>query len=398
MILLRITLFFLILLLLPDWYIYKFYIKQSTKKWKRRIWWVPSIGLLLALLVFIFFRHSLQHAFSLYLIIALCIAVPKMVFMVCDTILYLCKKAAQCLFRTSAPLPLVRLYSLAKICLPLFASLATCAYIVFGAIFGKEFFQVKEVTFTSADVPQAFDGYRILQLSDLHTGSWTDKGKALQRAVALSNAQHPDVIVFTGDLVNSRADELKPFMHILSRLQAKDGIYSVLGNHDYGTYVHWDTETDRRANVDTLISREKQMGWDMLMNEHRILHRGNDSIALIGVENSGNPPFPNQGNLPKAQKGTEDMFKILLSHDPTHWRREVLPRTNIQLMLAGHTHDMQVNLFGFSFSKFVYPEHRGMYLENGRGLYVNIGLGFVMFPMRLGAWPEITVITLKTKK
>ena len=157
MILLRITLFFLILLLLPDWYIYKFYIKHSTKKWKRRIWWVPSIGLLLALLVFIFFRHSLQHAFSMYLIIALCIAVPKMVFMVCDTILYLCKKTAQCLFRTSAPLPLVRLYSLAKICLPLFASLATCAYIVFGAIFGKEFFQVKEVTFTSADVQFTYD-------------------------------------------------------------------------------------------------------------------------------------------------------------------------------------------------------------------------------------------------
>ena len=397
MILLRITLFFLILLLLPDWYIYRFYIKHSIRKWKRWLWWTPSIGLLLSLLVFAFFRHSLQHAFSIYLIVTLCVAVPKMVFMVCDTILYLCKKLAQSIFKVSAPLPLIRLYTLTKVCLPLLASLATCAYIIFGAIFGKEFFQVKEVTFASADVPPAFDGYRILQLSDMHTGSWTDQGNALQRAVSLCNAQHPDLIVFTGDLVNSRADELKPFMPILSQLQAKDGVYSVLGNHDYGTYVHWDTEADRLANIDTLISRERQMGWHMLMNEHHILHRGNDSIALIGVENSGNPPFPNRGNLHKAQKGTENLFKVLLSHDPTHWRREVLPRTDIQLMLAGHTHDMQVNLFGFSFSKFVYSEHRGMYLEAGRGLYVNVGLGFVMFPMRLGAWPEITIITLKTK-
>lgn len=397
MVLLRISLFFLILLLLPDWYIYRFYIRQSAKKWKRRLWWVPTIGLLLALLVFLAAFHSLQHAFSIYLIIALCIAVPKMVFMICDTFLYLCKKLVQSIFKLSVSLPVARLYTLFKVCLPLLASLATCAYIVFGAIFGKEYFQVKEVTFTSADLPPAFDGYRILQLSDMHTGSWTDQGNALQRAVSLCNAQHPDLIVFTGDLVNSRADELKPFMPILSQLRATDGIYSVLGNHDYGTYVHWNTEAERLANIDTLISREKQMGWDMLMNEHRILHRGNDSIAIIGVENSGNPPFPDRGNLPKAQKGTENMFKVLLSHDPTHWRREVLPRTDIQLMLAGHTHDMQVNLFGFSFSKFVYPEHRGMYLKAGRGLYVNIGLGYVMFPMRLGAWPEITVITLKTK-
>ena len=133
------------------------------------------------------------------------------------------------------------------------------------------------------------------------------------------------------------------------------------------------------------------------MNDHRIIRRGNDSIALIGVENSGKPPFPDRGDLPRAQQGTEGMFKVLLSHDPTHWRRSVLPDTDIQLMLAGHTHDMQVNLFGFSLSRFVYPEHRGLYLQQGRGLYVNIGLGYVLFPMRLGAWPEITVITLRKK-
>ena len=397
MILLRITLFFLILLLLPDWYIYRFYIKHSIRKWKRWLWWTPSIGLLLSLLVFAFFRHSLQHAFSIYLIVTLCVAVPKMVFMVCDTILYLCKKLTQSIFKVSAPLPLIRLYTLTKVCLPLLASLATCAYIIFGAIFGKEFFQVKEVTFASADVPPAFDGYRILQLSDMHTGSWTDQGNALQRAVSLCNAQHPDLIVFTGDLVNSRADELKPFMPILSQLQAKDGVYSVLGNHDYGTYVHWDTEADRLANIDTLISRERQMGWHMLMNEHHILHRGNDSIALIGVENSGNPPFPNRGNLHKAQKGTENLFKVLLSHDPTHWRRSVLPTTDVDLTLSGHTHGMQLKLGGFSPASWFYDEWGGFYYEGGRALHVSLGAGEVLMPFRLGAWPEINVITLRKK-
>lgn len=395
MILLRISLFFLILLLLPDWYIYRFYIRHSMKRWKKIFWWAPSVCLLLALVFFVLFRHSLQHAFSIYLIVALCIAVPKMVFMVCAVIIYLCKKLARCFIKDSVPLPLIRSYKLIRMCIPLLVACITCIYILFGAAFGKEYFQVKEVTFSSPDLPPAFDGYRILQLSDIHSGSWDDGGKALERAIALCNAQQPDLTVFTGDLVNSLADELKPYMPILSQLKAKNGVYSVLGNHDYATYVHWDNEADRLANIDSLISREEQMGWDMLMNEHRILHRGNDSIALVGVENSGNPPFPNRGDLPKALRNTGNMFKVLLSHDPTHWRREVLPKTDIQLMLAGHTHDMQVSLFGFSFSKFVYPEHRGMYLENGRGLYVNVGLGFVMFPMRLGAWPEITVITLR---
>ena len=140
------------------------------------------------------------------------------------------------------------------------------------------------------------------------------------------------------------------------------------------------------------------MGWDLLLNERRILRRGNDSIALAGVENSGNPPFPDKADMPRALKGTEGMFKVLLSHDPTHWRRSVLRDTDIQLMLAGHTHDMQISVFGFSASRFIYPEHRGMYLEGKRGLYVNIGLGFVLFPFRLGSWPEITVITLKKEK
>lgn len=277
-------------------------------------------------------------------------------------------------------------------------SLCVLGYLIFGATEGKHWYHVKEVAFYSSQLPDAFDGYRILQISDIHSGSWNNDTIEMARAVDLCNAQQADMIVFTGDLVNNLATETIPYDSALSKLRAKDGVYSVLGNHDYAMYVKWDTKAEQIADIEDLIVRERKMGWDVLMNESRIIHRGSDSIALVGVENSGNPPFPNRGKLPKAQQGTDGMFKVLLSHDPTHWRRNVLPETDIQLMLAGHTHDMQFSIFGFSPSVFIYPEHRGLYLENERGLYVNVGLGYVLFPMRLGAWPEITVITLKKKK
>ena len=153
----------------------------------------------------------------------------------------------------------------------------------------------------------------------------------------------------------------------------------------------------QQQNLEQLMMYEQEMGWKLLMNEHRMLYSGKDSIVLAGVENSGQPPFPNKGDLKKALAGTEGLFKVLLSHDPTHWKREVLPQSDVQLMLAGHTHNMQFSLLGWSPSGLVYPEHEGLYMTGGRGLYVNIGLGYLMFPMRLGAWPEITVITLKRK-
>ena len=160
-------------------------------------------------------------------------------------------------------------------------------------------------------------------------------------------------------------------------------------------YIKWNTKAEQQTNLDSLLAKEARMGWQVLNNEHTIIHRGHDSIALVGVENSGNPPFPNYGDLPKALKGTDGIFKVLLSHDPTHWRREVLPESDVQLMLSGHTHEMQFSIFGFSPAKFVYPEHNGLYREGNQALFVNVGLGYLMFPMRLGAWPEITVITLK---
>lgn len=381
MILLRVSLLFLALFILPDWYICKTFLSNpQNKRWKL-VYLLPTLILVLLLGIFLIGHDALHDYFGTYLIVALCITVPKTVFMLVSLLL---RPVSMWIKR-----PLLHAWIAA---LP---ALATLIYILFGATKGKEYFHVKEVTFYSADLPEAFDGYRILQLSDIHSGSWRKNHKALQKAIEICNRQKADLAVFTGDLVNSRADEMLELMPIFSRLKARDGVYSILGNHDYGTYTQWKTENDRQANIDSLIARENRMGWTMLLNSHHILHRGNDSIALAGVENSGKPPFPDRGDLPKALQGTGGMFKILLSHDPTHWRRKVLPDTSVQLTLSGHTHDMQISICGFSVSRFIYPEHRGMYLENGRGLYVNIGLGYVLFPMRLGAWPEITVITLK---
>ena len=381
MILLRVSLIFLVLFLLPDWYIYKTYLTSlHHRRWKRA-YWLPTVLLLLILVIFLIGHDTLHEYFGTYLIVALCVTIPKTVFMLTSILLKL--------FRRLVKRPVPHGW------IALAPALLTFGYVLFGAIKGKENFQVKEVTFYSPDLPDAFDGYRILQLSDIHSGSWKGNGKALQEAIDLCNRQNADLAVFTGDLVNSRADELLEFMHVFSQLKARDGVYSVLGNHDYGSYVKWENEQARLANVDSLIARENRMGWCMLQNDHRIIYKGTDSIAIVGVENSGKPPFPDRGDLPKALQGTDGMFKVLLSHDPTHWRRKVLPDTSVQLTLSGHTHDMQISLFGFSVSKFIYPEHRGLYLEGNRGLYVNIGLGYVLFPMRLGAWPEITVLTLK---
>lgn len=383
MILLRVAIFFLLMLLLPDWYIHRVYIRYKKNKLYSRLLWWPTIGLLLLLAIFIALHDILHDYFGIYLIVTLCFCIPKLTFVLFSLILRGINKISG-----------LKIPHAAISALP---ALAMLGYILFGAIKGKENFKVREVIFTSANLPEEFDGYRVMQLSDIHSGSWKGNPEALKKAIDLCNRQNADLALFTGDLVNSRSDELLEFTEIFSELKAKDGVYSVLGNHDYGTYVKWNSEADRIANIDSLISRENRMGWRMLNNSHTIIRRGNDSIAVIGVENSGRPPFPDYARLKEASAGTEGMFQILMSHDPTHWRRQILPESDIELTLSGHTHDMQITFFGLSVSSFIYPEHNGMYMEGERGLYVNIGLGHVLFPMRLGAWPEITVITLKKK-
>lgn len=184
-------------------------------------------------------------------------------------------------------------------------------------------------------------------------------------------------------------------MEILSSLQAKDGIYSILGNHDYGPYFRWNSPQEQAANLKELMRIQTSMGWQLLNNQHVFLKHNADSIALVGVENDGEPPFSQYADLPKATEGTQGCFRILLSHNPTHWRREVLPTTDIDLMLSGHTHAMQLQVGRLSPSSLIYPEWGGMYYEGTRGLYVNVGIGYVGLPFRFGAWPEITLLTLR---
>ena len=372
--LLLLFLFFIVLMGLPDWYIYRRYVSRWKQVWMRRLYWLPSTLLLIGM--FITFgtyepRPEAMNRLSLLLIVFLCINVPKAIFALLSP---LCKSH-----------------------IGLAIALFTMAYLVFGATEGKQHFQVKEVTIESEALPRGFDGYRIVQIADIHTGSWGNDTAPMLKAVNIINRLQPDLIVFTGDLVNNLASELDAFIPVFSQLKAKHGAYSVLGNHDYSTYIKWDTPQQQEAQLDSLKAKQARMGWTLLNNRHVKLHQQNDSIALIGVENSGRPPFPDHARLSEAMTGTAGMFQILLSHDPSHWRREVLPKTDIQLMLAGHTHAMQTRIFGFTPAQFVYPENDGLYQEGEQMLYVNIGLGHLLYPMRLGAWPEITLLTLKAK-
>ena len=367
-------LFFIVLMALPDWYIYRHYIRHWKNKWMRLSYWIPSVSLLVAMGYIFggFAPESSLSALGVFLVVFLCINVPKALF--------------------SILMPLVK-----KTAIGLGIALLAMAYLIFGATEGKRYFQVKKTTIEYKDVPQAFDGYRIVQLSDMHVGSWNGNTQAMEKAVSIINDLQPDLIVFTGDLVNNLASELDNFIPVFSKLKAKDGVYSVLGNHDYSTYIHWENPEDQKEELVRLKQKQAEMGWTMLNNRHIKLYNQNDSIALIGVENSGRPPFPDYAKLSEAMQGTEGMFQILLSHDPTHWRREVLPQTDIELMLAGHTHAMQTKIFGFTPAQFIYEENDGLYQEGEQMLYVNIGLGHLLYPMRLGAWPEITLLTLRKK-
>jgi uncharacterized protein len=272
--------------------------------------------------------------------------------------------------------------------------------VIYGVAIGRFDFQVINKKVTSEAIPSSFDGFRIVHISDLHLGSFHGHKDQVRQAVRLINGQEPDLIVFTGDLVNNFTSEADGFVDILSGLRATYGIYSVLGNHDYGDYYQWESEAEKEKNMLAMIDVHKKMGFYLLMNDWDSLEINGEKIAIVGVENWGEPPFPRYGDLEKAMAGTEMFpFKILLTHDPTHWDAEVLGIENIDLTLSGHTHGMQFGIenrmLRWSPSKFKYPRWAGLFEENGQFLYVNRGLGYVAFPGRIGMPPEITVIELK---
>ena len=275
---------------------------------------------------------------------------------------------------------------------------------LFGSLiygFGNKYrYQLKKIRLAYTNLPAAFKGLKIVHISDIHSGSFTDK-EAVTKGVEKILAQQPDLILFTGDLVNNTAEEMEEYMDVFSRLKAPLGVYSTLGNHDYGDYVHWDSQAAKMANLDRLKQVHKDLGWHLLMNEHIALSKGDDKIAIIGIENwSAKARFPKYGDMKKAYAGAEQYpFKILLSHDPSHWEAEVLKKyTDVDLMLSGHTHGMQfgVEIPGFKWSpvQYVYKQWAGLYEQQAQKLYINRGYGFIGYPGRVGILPEITVLEL----
>ncbi len=280
-----------------------------------------------------------------------------------------------------------------------------CTLLIWGLIsygfwFGFEQFEVHHIEYASSDLPASFDGYRIVQFSDAHIATMSGSRQwMLQRMMDSINGQRADMIVFTGDLQNLRPDELPSQLPLLRQLHAPDGVYSVLGNHDYATYLKCDDATKEKYNLETQ-RLFRQTGWTLLMNEHRVIHRDSDSIVIAGMENwSKAKRLPQRGDVAKTLAGitTPHPFIVMLQHDPTAWREKILPECHAQLTLSGHTHGGQFSLFGWSPVSLGYGEWRGFTYEGSRAIYVSTGIGGLV-PFRLGMPGEIVVITLKSKK
>lgn len=355
-----------VLAFLPDFWLWHI----GVSEWPLLLailWWVPSLLLVLAevgLQMGFFHKLSVRVLFTTILFSAF----PKVVFILFD-----------------AFLPWF---------FALIPALGVMGWFAFGFIEGWKRLELKHITFTSPDLPPYFDGYRLVQITDFHLGSFPPGNDFVQKVVDATNNEEPDMILFTGDLVNNQASEVEPYLDTLGQLHASDGIYSIWGNHDYCEYGNNHSIGALKRNRRMLYGYQESLGWHQLMNEHHVVSHGMASIAVIGVENPGQPPFTNRSNLKKAMKGLNpDMFKILLSHDPHHWRREVVGK-KIQLTLAGHTHAGQLKIGKWTPARMAFKEWGGAYRIGGQMLYVSSGIGG-SFPFRLGAWPELTVITLK---
>ena len=391
------------------YFLLTFYASRSLKtlkvpRWVEWLFWLITIGVIIHLLYHWFCRGKVvwsapqQYAIAgllTWLIICLFVTLPLLLEDITRLIKAIFRKP------TNAP----RIPSRRKFVSTLGWGLAAIPFasILYSIFKGKYNYKVWKYTLYFDNLPKAFDGYRITQISDIHCGSF-DNYEKIRYGVDLINSQKSDVILFTGDLVNNLANEVHNWKSLFATLQAPDGVFSIMGNHDYGDYSSWETPEAKQQNLEHLFQLQKQMGWQLLLNEHCYLERDGEKIALIGVENWGHGRFSKYGDLNKAMEGvnTED-FKILMSHDPTHWQEVVLPENkDIQLTLSGHTHGMQCGIeipgwLKWSPSQYIYKYWGGMYEEGGKYLNVNRGFGYHAFPGRLGVWPEITVIELKTK-
>lgn len=386
----RIFVYLLLMIVLPCLYVDLRYLRRKRfgRVWVRMLWWLPGFCMTVFTVVLAMhpdFAPADTTALNFYLFLLGLLVVPNFVFALCSVVGLALKKWLHMRRNYGNHVGL--------------AMVAVHWYVlIYGSTIGFNEIVVKHIDYASADLPAAFDGYRIVQFSDAHVGTYSsDRDYLLDAAVDSINAQHADMIVFTGDLQNMRPVEVERHARTLSALHAPDGVFSVLGNHDYADYLHADAAT-KAANCRRMVDLQRQMGWTLLRNEHRVVRRGGDSIIVAGMENDGiSKRSPERGDIGKTLSGTSPRdFVLMLQHDPSCWRRKILPQCNVQLTLSGHTHGMQFELFGWSPIAFKYSEWGGLYREGARAIFVSTGLGGFL-PFRFGVPGEVVVITLHRK-
>jgi predicted MPP superfamily phosphohydrolase len=387
-----ITAILFIFIFLPDLIIFQELKKQFKKKWPLILHVsISSFFLVGILLLFLLVRSSHDEdeiqLFMWFNWLLLLVYLPKVIF----SIFILLDRLAAKIIPTIRHL---------FIYIGLFLASVTFIAFIYGAFKGRLELTTDRVAIHIAELPKTFNGFKIIQISDLHIGNLGHEPRFWQRIVDSINAEKPDLIVMTGDMMNNFANELTPNdIALFSTLRAQYGKIAILGNHDYGDYTKWPSKEAKQANLDSLEQRERRMGFRLLLDEHLFIVKNHDSIAIAGVQNWSKPPFHCYGNLPKAMNGIENFpFVILLTHDPNHWMAQAVNYPTIFLTLSGHTHAMQfgINRFGIHWSpaEWMFKQWDGLYVYENKYLYVNRGLGYIGVPIRIGMPPEISIITL----
>jgi uncharacterized protein len=405
-----------ILLFLIDLYLYQGIIKVKQEKssgFKKQIfyfYWVVSAITLLSLLIYHFVNpeeigKNLRNFIMVWIFMNYFSKFFGVIFLFIDDIIRFFKWIFH-FFKNPEPEPeeererkkISRSEFLAKA--SIIATAIPFTGMAYGIAIGAHDYRIRRNTIYLPNLPKEFDGIRIAQLSDIHSGSFFSR-TAVKGGVEMLLNEKPDLVFFTGDIVNNTAGELKEYASIFAKVNAPLGVFSTLGNHDYGEYVPWPSQEAKKRNLENLKRAHKEMGWDLLLNENRFLERGGEKLAILGVENWGGGRFPKYGNLGAAHKGTEEAAtKLLLSHDPSHWDLQVRRLYgDIDIMFAGHTHGFQFGIelgdIKWSPSQYVYKQWAGLYQEGKQYLYVNRGFGYLGFPGRVGIPPEITIVELK---
>ena len=388
----RIAILLILMAVVPDLYIDRRFlrrIKGRRAMLRRLLWWLPTLGMIAYTMVFVFdrqFAPSDIKILNVYLFLVGLLITPKCLFALCSAIGWGVKK----MIRRKANYG--NIVGVVMVVLNWYV-------LFYGSFVGFDQITVREMTYESAELPESFDGYRIVQFSDAHVGTYIGGREHLLSAVVDTiNAQSPDMVVFAGDLQNREPQEIRPFVDVLGGIKAKDGVFSVIGNHDYSDYIEA-TPDIKAENEKETRELERKMGWRLLVNEHEVVRRGTDSIVIAGLDNDGDgKKFPQRGDVRKALEGVSDSaFVVMAEHDPTCWRRKILPESRAQLTLSGHTHAMQFMIGNWSPASFVYKEWGGLFSEGARALIVSTGIGGFI-PFRFGVPGEIVVITMRRLK